>query len=422
MPATWLNRVVLALSLGAFSMAAQACTRVVYHGEDGLNITGRTMDWKDPMHSRLWLFPAGRKENGAAGKNSAEWTARYGSVVVTSLHAAVSDGMNQKGLNANLLWLNSSKYPDQCPADAKRLAISAWAQYFLDNFATVDAAVASLKTHPVCLISAPIPGTDRFTTLHLSLSDASGNSAILEYIDGKLVVHAGRQYQVMTNDPEYPQQLAVAQYWSQIGGTRFLPGTNQAPDRFARADFYIHAIPKTANNQQGVGGTRGTVVKIGIFATRIATGTGEEVSIPNAVVFSQPIRNFSREGVGKHHTLQVAVSIGYSTPWRQVQSLLLTAGQRCPGLVNDPPPYVLQRQLSDFYVEYLLVACFDIAIAGGHAQTLSRLHAEVLDVFNENGVQIMSPHFMANTPEPELVTADNPWSVPAHPPLQPKPQ
>ena len=252
MPATWLNRVVLALSLGAFSMAAQACTRVVYHGEDGLNITGRTMDWKDPMHSRLWLFPAGRKENGAAGKDSAEWTARYGSVVVTSLHAAVSDGMNQKGLNANLLWLNSSKYPDQCPADAKRLAISAWAQYFLDNFATVDAAVASLQTHPVCLISAPIPGTDRFTTLHLSLSDASGNSAILEYIDGKLVVHAGRQYQVMTNDPEYPQQLAVAQYWSQIGGTRFLPGTNQAPDRFARADFYIHAIPKTANNQQGV--------------------------------------------------------------------------------------------------------------------------------------------------------------------------
>ncbi len=184
--------------------------------------------------------------------------------------------------------------------------------------------------------------------------------------------------------------------------------------------LYSHALQ--AGEYVAVGGTRGTVVKIGIFATRIATGTGEEVSIPNAVVFSQPIRNFSREGVGKHHTLQVAVSIGYSTPWRQVQSLLLTAGQRCPGLVNDPPPYVLQRQLSDFYVEYLLVACFDIAIAGGHAQTLSRLHAEVLDVFNENGVQIMSPHFMANTPEPELVTADNPWSVPAHPPLQPKPQ
>ncbi|WP_308387713.1 linear amide C-N hydrolase [Acidithiobacillus sp. AMEEHan] len=243
---------IFGLALVGLAANAQACTRVVYHGEDGLNITGRTMDWRDPMNTRLWLFPAGLKENGGAGDNSAAWTSRYGSVVVTSLNAAVSDGMNQKGLVANMLWLNASKYPDQCAANEKRLAISAWAQYFLDNFATVQEAIASLKTHPVCLISAPIPGTDRFTTLHLSLSDASGNSAILEYIHGKLVIHEGRQYQVMTNDPEYPQQMAVAKYWEQIGGTRFLPGTNQAPDRFARAEFYIHAIPKTASNRTGV--------------------------------------------------------------------------------------------------------------------------------------------------------------------------
>ncbi|WP_308390060.1 linear amide C-N hydrolase [Acidithiobacillus sp. AMEEHan] len=93
------------------------------------------------------------------------------------------------------------------------MAISAWAQYFLDNFATVQDALHSLQTHPVCLLSAPIPGTDRFTTLHLSLSDSSGNSAVLEYIDGKLVIYVGRQYQVLTNDPEYSQPLAVASYW-----------------------------------------------------------------------------------------------------------------------------------------------------------------------------------------------------------------
>ncbi|MGE4270966.1 MAG: linear amide C-N hydrolase [Acidithiobacillus sp.] len=244
--------IVLSSALTLIAANGEACTRVVYHGEDGLTITGRTMDWKDPMHTRLWLFPAGLKENGGAGKNAAVWTSRYGSVVVTSLNAAVSDGMNQKGLVANMLWLNSSKYPDHCGTDEKRLAISAWAQYFLDNFATVQEAVHSLKTHPVCLISAPIPGTDRFTTLHLSLSDSSGNSAILEYIDGNLVIHEGRQYQVLTNDPEYSQQLAVARYWEGIGGTRFLPGSNQAPDRFARASFYIHAIPKTASNRVGV--------------------------------------------------------------------------------------------------------------------------------------------------------------------------
>ena len=244
--------ILLGFGLTTLAANGQACTRVVYHGEEGLNITGRTMDWRDPMNTRLWLFPAGLQENGGAGKDSAEWKSRYGSVAVTSLNAAVSDGMNQKGLVANMLWLNTSKYPDQCAANEKRLAISAWAQYFLDNFASVKEVIDSLKTHPVCLISAPIPGTDRFTTLHLSLSDASGNSAILEYINGKLAIHEGRQYQVLTNDPEFPQQLAVARYWEGIGGTRFLPGSNQAPDRFARADFYIHAIPKTASNQVGV--------------------------------------------------------------------------------------------------------------------------------------------------------------------------
>ncbi|MGC9205742.1 linear amide C-N hydrolase [Acidithiobacillus sp.] len=230
--------------------SADACTRVVYHGKDGLVITGRTMDWKDPMHSRLWIFPKGLEHEGGAGRNSVHWVSRYGSVVVTSLNAAVSDGMNQKGLVANMLWLAGSKYPDDCGKEP-RLSIAAWAQYFLDNFSSVKKAVASIKAHPLCVVSDKIPGTDRYTTLHLSISDANGNSAIFEYIDGKLVIHEGREYQVMTNDPEYSQQLAIEKYWNQIGGTTFLPGTNRAADRFARAAFYIHAIPKTANQSVG---------------------------------------------------------------------------------------------------------------------------------------------------------------------------
>jgi len=89
-----------------------------------------------------------------------------------------------------------------------------------------------------------VPGEERLATLHLSISDASGDSAIFEYVNGHLVVHHDRKYQIMTNSPTFDQQLALEQYWRQIGGTVFLPGTNRASDRFARASFYINAIPK----------------------------------------------------------------------------------------------------------------------------------------------------------------------------------
>ena len=88
--------------------------------------------------------------------------------------------------------------------------------------------------------------------MHLSISDAAGDSAIFEYVDGKLVIHHGRQYQVMTNSPVYDQQLALDAYWKQIGGVTMLPGTNRAADRFVRASFYINAIPKTANTAEAV--------------------------------------------------------------------------------------------------------------------------------------------------------------------------
>ena len=238
-----------ALAFGIFS-SAQACTRAVYHGEDQLYMTGRSMDWRDPIPADMWIFPRDMKHNGGAGKNSVEWISKYGSLLVTSFGIAASDGMNEKGLVANVLWLAASTYPDM-RNQKNTLSISAWAQYFLDNFASVEEAVKAMQTTPLAIVSDVIPGTDRYTTLHLSLSDAKGDSAIFEYVDGKLAIHHSRDYQVMTNDPTYNEQLAIQRYWANIGGTTFLPGSNQSPDRFARADFYINAIPKTGDAYLG---------------------------------------------------------------------------------------------------------------------------------------------------------------------------
>ncbi|MGL4261821.1 MAG: linear amide C-N hydrolase [Afipia sp.] len=235
---------LLAAATFGFSSIADACTRLVYLGHDGDVITARSMDWKVDVQTNLWIFPRGMKRSGEAGPNSIKWTSKYGSVIATGYEISTTDGLNEKGLAANVLWLVESQYPkfDQTKPG---LTIAAWAQYVLDNFATVAEAVDALRQEPFTIVTDAVPGQDRLATLHLSMSDASGDSAIIEYIDGKQVIHHGRQYQVMTNSPTFDRQLALNAYWKEIGGTVFLPGTNRASDRFARASFYVNAIPKS---------------------------------------------------------------------------------------------------------------------------------------------------------------------------------
>ena len=239
---------VAAFVLGVSGLAAVssswACTRLVFQGANGHVITARSMDWKSDIVSNLWVLPRGMQRTGETGPNTVRWTSKYGSVITSGYDISTTDGVNEAGLNANLLWLVESQYP-AFGADSKPgLSIAAWAQYVLDNFATVQQAVAALSKEPFTLVSDAMPGENRLTTVHLSISDASGDSAIVEYIGGKQVIHHGRQYQVMTNSPTYDQQLALNTYWKQIGGTTMLPGTNRAADRFARASFYVNAIPK----------------------------------------------------------------------------------------------------------------------------------------------------------------------------------
>ena len=225
--------------------AANACTRVVYLGANNDVITARSMDWKVDVQTNLYAFPRGMSHDGQAGPNSIKWTSKYGSVVATGYDVSTTDGMNEAGLSVNLLWLVESEYPAFGKGSKPGLTIAAWGQYVLDNFATVAEAVTALEKEPFTVVTDKVPGEDRLTTLHLSMSDASGDSAIVEYIGGKQVIHHDRKYQVMTNSPTFDEQLALNAYWRQIGGTVMLPGTNRASDRFARASFYVNAIPKS---------------------------------------------------------------------------------------------------------------------------------------------------------------------------------
>lgn len=233
--------IVFTIAQFSFSIS-HSCTRVLYTGSENVVITGRTLDWAEDMYSNLWVFPKGMKRNGAAGSDSLTWTSKYGSIVVSGYEVGSADGMNESGLVANVLYLAESEYADSTP-NKPTLSTVAWAQYALDNFATVAEAVNTLKNEPFRLIAPKLPNGDG-AQLHLSLSDPSGDSAIFEYVKGKLTIHHGKEYQIMTNSPSFDQQLALDTYWKTIGGTQFLPGTSRAADRFARASFYLSTLPK----------------------------------------------------------------------------------------------------------------------------------------------------------------------------------
>jgi small-conductance mechanosensitive channel len=162
-----------------------------------------------------------------------------------------------------------------------------------------------------------------------------------------------------------------------------------------------------------IGGTVGVVSEVGVLSTKIIDMRNEEVTIPNAVLVGNSIRNYSRLAGERGTLVSTKVTIGYDTPWRQVHAMLIAAAEQTPGLRGDPRPFVYQRGLGDFYVEYELFAYMDQPL--NRVPVLSALHGNIQDQFNTYGVQIMSPHFMEQ-PANDVIVAPAKWyAAPAEP-------
>lgn len=246
------------LSLLLTAAPVLACSRILWNTNDLAVVVSRTMDWPESTEPVLTVFPRGMQRNG--GKlgdtniipaNPAKWTSRYGSLVTTVYGIGTIDGVNEKGLGIHALYLSSTNYGER---DANLAGVHAglWAQYMLDNAQTVEEALALQEKIQVVMAEA----NGHQATLHLAIEDAQGDSAIIEYIDGKPVVHHGKQYQVMTNDPTYDEQLAL------LGKLDFtnpssetpLPGNVQPSDRFQRASYYLNLLPNPANEREAIAG------------------------------------------------------------------------------------------------------------------------------------------------------------------------
>jgi choloylglycine hydrolase len=233
---------VASLLASTAAVTAAACTRALYVAQDGTVIVGRSMDWGEDMMSNMWVLPRGMKRDGRGGNNTIAWESRYGSLIVSAYDIGTAEGMNEKGLVVNELALVESDYGKPVEG-ATVISLSTWPQYVLDNFATVAEAVADLRKETF-RVQTVVLGTGRPANMHLVISDPSGDSAVFEYVGGKLVIHHGKQYRVMTNSPTYDKQLAIMEYWKDAGGiAKSLPGTSRAADRFVRASFLLDVLP-----------------------------------------------------------------------------------------------------------------------------------------------------------------------------------
>ena len=265
MPNSARYRVVAAvtavLSLLALAPAANACSRVTWLGPDGMVITGRSMDWPYSFHSHLYAVPAGSTQDGAGGVNSLTWTRKYGAIEVAGTTDpsgpidGVFDGMNTTGLVANLLYLGESDFGPAPTDNRPRLSFAGWVDYVLTSFATVNEVVDAFTDPSIYIVPINFgPGYNGHPTVHLSIADASGDSAVIEYLDGKPVIHHGRQYQVMTNSPTYDEQLKLNAKWDDVDKNKDLPGSIQSQDRFVRASYYLSKLPQTTDERQAVAG------------------------------------------------------------------------------------------------------------------------------------------------------------------------
>ena len=234
------------------------CTRVFWNDSGKELIVGRTMDWPESTEPIWIVFPRGTKHDGGmlAGHslglaNPMQWEAKYGSLGISVYGLGTVDGINEHGLTAHLLFLNEADFGQVDPAKPA-LHAGLWAQYLLDCAATVSDALALLEGIQLVMVEA----RGHQSSVHLAIEDANGDSAIVEYIDGKQTIHHGAQYQVMTNSPTYDEQLALLakQDFSHPSSELPLPGNVNAIDRFQRATYYLEILPDPSDEREAVAG------------------------------------------------------------------------------------------------------------------------------------------------------------------------
>ena len=260
---------LLATPFAIWADKLRACSLVFVNDRKIAKIVVRSMDLPAsfPERPKFVVFPRGLARDGKSsvlpgikgkldgvGGNAVRWTSRYGNAAMVSFEGGATDGLNEKGLAAHVLVLGVSQHEPK--DDRPELADALWVQYVLENFATVQEVVDAHRSGNFRVTgswSAEL-GLAQPLGLHLAVEDAGGDSAIFEYVGGKLVIHHGPEFRIMTNDPPLDEMLARMQKYQELGGSEQLPGAASPEYRFARLSAYYQYLPDPKDYVQAVAG------------------------------------------------------------------------------------------------------------------------------------------------------------------------
>lgn len=248
-----IKALVVIMAVAFSAIYAKPCSRIVFRGDStDIVMVGRTLDWRTPIPTNLYVYPSGMAKESMNKGPRFTWTSKYGSVLAVGYDGGVTEGMNECGLAVNGLFCKVSKYRE-APAgsDMPVMSLAVIVSYFLDNFATVEEVAQWLAANEFGIAGQTFDG-GTVSLLHWGFTDRTGDTLIMEFDNGKMNVYRGKQYQMLTNDPLFPQMLAINEYWKTVGGMNLLPGTVRSSDRFVRGDYFIHHVPTKVDADQAL--------------------------------------------------------------------------------------------------------------------------------------------------------------------------
>ena len=241
------------------SSSAEACSRVLYQGVDSLFVIGRSLDWRTPIPTNLYVYPRGMKKVSSNLTNHYTWTSKYGAVYAVSYDGGITEGMNEKGLVINGLFCKGTIYNDQQASLKPQMSLAVFVAWMLDQCATTDEVAQLLEDNEFAIQGATFDG-GTVSQRHWGVTDKSGKSIIFEFDHGKINVYEMGDYRAMTNDPTWPKMTAILDYWNGLGGQNMLPGTVKSPDRCVRANYFAHHVSKTDDADRAVSICRSILV------------------------------------------------------------------------------------------------------------------------------------------------------------------
>ena len=255
----------------ATPFVSDACSRVLYKGLDDTYVVGRSLDWKTPIPTNLYVYPAGLEKVGSDQPGAVTWTSKYGAVYAVGYDGGVTEGMNEKGLVVNGLFCKGTVYTNPEVENRPPMSLAMFVAWLLDMNATTDECVEVLQKHDFSISGATFDG-GTVSALHWGITDASGKTAILEFDHGDVKIYYPDDILAMTNDPQWPDMEAIIAYWDKIGGQHMLPGTVSSPDRCVRANYFAHHVEAVSDPNLAVSICRSILVNSCVPYTYLIQG------------------------------------------------------------------------------------------------------------------------------------------------------